>query len=60
MADAPAGAREGRMEQVESEERVRLARELHDRLAPVSAIAVHGQGAPSLRPARRRRTKRWR
>ncbi len=43
------GARERRLEQVKSEERVLLARELHDTVAHhVSAIAVHAQAGRAL------------
>ncbi len=46
---AQVGVRERRMEQVKSEERVLLARELHDTVAHhVSAIAIHAQAGRAL------------
>ncbi len=43
------GARQRRLEQVKSEERVELARELHDTVAHhVSAIAIHAQAGRAL------------
>ena len=56
------GARERRLEQVKSEERVLLARELHDTVAHhVSAIAIQAQAGRALAatsPARR--SRHWR
>ena len=57
------GARERRLEQVKAEERVQLARELHDTVAHhVSAIAIRAQAGRALAAtdSGRSASRRWR
>ena len=57
------GARERRLEQAKSEERVQLARELHDTVAHhVSAIAIQAQAGRALAATSPAvvRSRRWR